>query len=83
VDDFPLMAMSYRREQLLHDLGCLILSEDLFISNHLKKLASTAVLSDYIEIVFVLKEFEKLHNVRVIHHLHQSDFILDCLQLGT
>lgn len=50
------MTMRYRREQLSHDLGSLILTESLFLQDGLKELSSRAVLLDDIEVFIILEK---------------------------
>ena len=66
MDDVAFVAVVDRSEDLLEDVGCLLLVKLLFLENFVEELASGAEFGDDVEKAFVLVKLENFDDVWMI-----------------
>mmetsp|Transcript_67453 Transcript_67453/g.146974 ORF Transcript_67453/g.146974 Transcript_67453/m.146974 type:complete len:230 (-) Transcript_67453:306-995(-) len=66
---------------LVHQDGSLNLSEVARLDDAVEELPSSSQLHDQVDVTMVLEGLEELDNVRVIHHLHDSNLLLEAINV--
>mmetsp|Transcript_12886 Transcript_12886/g.32497 ORF Transcript_12886/g.32497 Transcript_12886/m.32497 type:complete len:251 (+) Transcript_12886:771-1523(+) len=68
-------------DDLLHKHGGLHLSEMACLNDPVEQLASNSELHDQVDVAAILKTLVQFDDVRVVHHLHDGDFLLKPLDV--
>ena len=66
---------------MAHDVGGLVLAEELVVDDVLEQFAAVAVLEDEEADVVPLPDLVQLDDVRVVQLLQNDDFVNECLQI--